>query len=46
MVQWFKNAVSMQGAKAGSLAGELRSHMPHGAAKKSKEKKNIYVHIL
>lgn len=34
------------GEAVGSLAGELRSHMPHGAAKKSQEKKNIYVHIL
>ena len=29
----------MQGAQAQSLAGELKSHMPHGTAKKLGEKK-------
>ena len=32
-VQWLRRCISKAGGEAGSLVGELRSHMPHGMAK-------------
>ena len=39
-VQWLRlHTLPMQGAWIQSLVGEIRSHKPHGMAKKKKKKK-------
>ena len=38
-VQWLGLVLSMLRARVQSLVGELRSHMPHGVAKKEKEER-------
>jgi len=38
-VQWLRLCLPIQGLQVQSLAGELRSHMPHGQKKKKKSQK-------
>ena len=46
MVQWLRLHASLQGARVRFLVGELRSHMPPGAAKIKEERKNKNKNIL
>ena len=39
VVQWLRLMLPPQGVRVQSLAGELRSSMPHGVAKKKKNSK-------
>ena len=41
-----KTALPLQGTRVQSLVGELRSHMPHGMAKKTKQNIHLSMHRI